>query len=138
MSRIITELPTQHVFVFGSNLGGRHGKGAALTAVKHFGAKYGRAEGRQGRSYAIPTKNYRLESLPLGEIERHVQKFLCHAVLSSEKFVVTEIGCGLAGYKAKQIAPMFFGSGENVLLPRSFADYMRPAAPRLQTWEDYL
>lgn len=114
------------IFVFGSNLAGRHGKGAALYAREHYGAKYGQGIGFQGRSYAIPTKNGRLEILGLAEITNHVKNFLIFAAQNRQYvFKVTEIGCGLAGYSPKQIAPMFrlYGSSgppTNVILPDAF------------------
>lgn len=108
----------QQIFVFGSNLAGRHGKGAALHARQHHGATYGQSEGLQGNSYAIPTKGIALETLPLDWIERAVQRFLA---FSRERpdldFKVTPIGTGLAGYKHEQIAPMFAGAGTNCIMP---------------------
>lgn len=112
------------IFVFGSNLAGRHGKGAALFARRHHGAIYGQGEGLQGQSYAIPTKDGTLRPLPLGVIEQHVRTFLAFAQAHPDlQFQVTPIGCGLAGYKPEQIAPMFRLTTNNVYLP----DVFRPA-----------
>lgn len=109
------------VFVFGSNLGGRHGKGAALTARKKHGAIYGRAEGPQGRSYGIPTKNSVLEPLPLEQIHAAVERFLVFAQKHQNViFEISEIGCGLAGYKPTEIGPMFAEAPDNCILPYSF------------------
>lgn len=109
------------IFVFGSNLAGRHGKGAALFARKYHGAIYGQAEGLQGQAYAIPTKGHDLKPLPLGEIAEHVKTFLRFAEVHADlTFHVTPIGCGLAGYKPHQIAPMFALVSNNVLLPPEF------------------
>lgn len=109
------------IFVFGSNLAGRHGKGAALYARKHRGAKYGVGEGRQGNAYAIPTKDARLCPLPLCEIKRNVATFLIYAAANPTlRFQVTAIGCGLAGYKPSEIAPMFAGAPRNCDLPSEF------------------
>lgn len=109
------------VFVFGSNLAGRHGKGAALHARLNHGAIPGRGEGLQGHSYAIPTKDRSLIPLPLDVIARHVRTFLLFAEAHPEMtFEVTAIGCGHAGYKPPQIAPMFAGAGRNVQLPKEF------------------
>lgn len=109
------------IFVFGSNLAGRHGKGAALYARQHHGAIYGQGEGMQGRSYAIPTKGHRLEVLPLASISGHVRTFLDYARAHPElTFRVAAIGCGLAGYKPAQIAPLFAGCSDNVELPDVF------------------
>lgn len=107
--------------VFGSNLAGRHGAGAALMAAKQFGAAYGIGVGRTGRCYAIPTKDANIRTLPLSIIQGHVSDFLNHALLNPwSTFLVTKIGCGLAGYSAKDIAPMFAGASENVHLPEEF------------------
>ena len=94
----------QAVFVFGSNLAGRHGKGAAKYAVQAYGAIYGQGEGRQGQSYAIPTKDGKLKSLGLAEIEEAVRRFAQHAALHhDEVFMLTPIGCGLAGHRPEDI-----------------------------------
>jgi hypothetical protein len=99
---------TRNIFVFGSNLAGRHGKGAALEAKERHGAMYGQGEGLQGNSYAIPTKDRKLKSLPLDEISKHVRTFLYFATDHPElNFMVTPIGCGLAGHSRYDIAPMF-------------------------------
>lgn len=109
------------IFVFGSNLAGRHGKGAALYARRHHGARYGQGEGLQGQSYAIPTKDERLQTLPLVQIARHVGVFKAFARLNPAlQFQVTPIGCGLAGYKPVQIAPLFADAPENCTLPPEF------------------
>lgn len=102
------------IFVFGSNLAGRHGKGAALFARKHHGAIYGQGIGLQGNSYGIPTKGHRLEILPLSQIAIYVRQFVKFATDHPEhEFRVTRIGCGLAGYKVDQIAPLFNGAPAN-------------------------
>lgn len=96
------------IFVFGSNLAGRHGKGAALFARKHCGAIYGQGEGLQGQSYAIPTKDRQLQTLPCNEIYRAIMRFKSFADDHPElTFNVTPVGCGLAGYRQKQIKPLF-------------------------------
>lgn len=106
------------VFVFGSNLAGRHGKGAALFALHHRQAIYGQGVGRQGQSYAIPTKDARLRTLPLSEIAAHVADFLAYALEHpEERFHVTRVGCGLAGYTDRDIAPLFLRSPLNCELP---------------------
>ena len=108
------------IFVFGSNLAGRHGKGAALFARQQHGAIYGQGTGRQGNSYAIPTKDAQLRTLPLDVIGGFVQTFLNYAADHPElTFRVTAIGTGLAGYRHNQIAPMFSEARwmDNVLLP---------------------
>lgn len=119
---MITELKPGEVFVFGSNLAGRHGAGAALQAVK-WGAKRGKGFGRHGQTYAIPTKDFHLHTLPLDTIETYVKIFIHYAEsLPRETFLLTEIGCGLAGYSPDHIAPMFRGAPPNVTLPARFAE----------------
>ena len=110
---------SEFVFVFGSNLSGRHGAGAALYARQNHGAIYGQGVGRQGNSYAIPTKNADVSAaLPLSEIEKYVKDFKKYAENNPElHFQVTRIGCGLAGFTDEQISPMFKDSPKNCHLP---------------------
>ena len=109
------------VFVFGSNLAGRHGKGAALWAKQHRGAIYGQGEGQQGNSYAIPTKDARIKTLPLADIEQAAARFKAFARANPDlTFQLTPIGCGLAGYTPEQIAPMFQDAPSNVQQPDEF------------------
>lgn len=97
------------IFVFGSNLSGRHGKGAALYARQYCGAIYGQAVGRQGESYAIPTKDTSFNPLPLNTIEGYVRDFFDYANdHSEEEFELTPIGTGLAGYNKDQIWELIF------------------------------
>jgi hypothetical protein len=106
------------IFVFGSNLAGRHGKGAALFARQHHGAIYGKGIGPQGNAYAIPTKDGNLRTLPLTKITDYVIDFINYAERHPElTFEVTRIGCGLAGYKDADIAPMFRLAPSNCVLP---------------------
>jgi len=116
------------IFVFGSNLAGRHGKGAALAARRFHGAINGQGEGLQGHSYAIPTKDAQLRPLPLNIIWFHVSRFINHANYRPDlTFRLTPIGCGLAGYKPEQIAPAFRDAPSNVILPKEFADVLTKA-----------
>ena len=119
----VTKLLDKQVFVFGSNLSGRHGKGAAKTALS-FGAKWGQAKGLQGRTYGIPTKDAAIKRvLNINEIKPFVDEFIEFAkVNESLIFLVTEIGCGLAGYKPKDIAPLFQEALDvkNILMPKRF------------------
>jgi hypothetical protein len=111
------------IFVFGSNTHGRHGKGAALEARQKHGAVYGQGEGRQGDSYAIPTKpgDNLKKSLPIETIRGHVERFLDYAREHPDlTFNLTRIGCGLAGYKDRRIAPLFTGAPDNVIMPTGF------------------
>lgn len=113
------------VFVFGSNLAGRHGKGAALHARLKHGAIYGQGVGRQGNSYAIPTKDRALRTLSLAVIRGHVRQFLMHAAEHShETFEVTAIGTGLAGYRHEDIAPMFKFAPPNCELPERWRELL--------------
>lgn len=109
------------IFVFGSNLAGRHGAGSALEALQNHGAVLGKGVGLHGRSYAIPTKDENLKTMELPTIARYVTEFLHFArEKPTYKFSVVEIGCGLAGYTPEQIAPMFKGYPPNVTLSFRF------------------
>ena len=110
------------IFCFGSNTAGRHGKGAALHALK-YGAKHGIGFGHCGRTFAIPTKSYDLQTLPLDIIEIFVMAFTSYAGDREDlTFIVTPIGCGLAGYQPNDIAHMFKHAGRtsNIILPEEF------------------
>lgn len=119
----IIELKENQIFVFGSNLAGRHGKGAAKKALI-WGAKYGQAKGIQGKTYAIPTKNENIQrTLSIYEIKPFVEEFIEFAKNNpSLTFLVTEIGCGLAGYNVKDIAPLFLQAKniDNIHLSKRF------------------
>lgn len=124
MTNFITQLEPYEIFVFGSNLAGRHEKGAAKTAIK-FGAKYGQGIGLSGQTYAIPTKDENIKTLPISKIEQYINDFIKFATENPDYcFLVTEIGCGLAGYKVEQIAPLFEKiktlNTQNIILPSSF------------------
>ncbi len=106
------------IFVFGSNERGVHGAGAAAFAVEHHGAILGKGCGLHGDSYAIPTKDLYIETLPLNRIAPYVKEFLAFAADNPElEFNVTRIGCGLAGYRDSVIAPLFIGAPSNCFLP---------------------
>lgn len=114
----ISSLNPNEIFVFGSNLAGSHGGGAARVALRKFGAKMGQGVGLQGQSYAIPTMQGGVET-----IKPYVDQFITFAKAHSElKFYVTRIGCGIAGFKDEEIAPLFQAAlGEtNIILPKSF------------------
>lgn len=112
------------IFVFGSNLAGRHGKGAALTAKK-YGAVYGVGVGLTGRAYAIPTKGNRMEILTLPEIRYYVDRFKDFARLRTDlTFRITAIGCGLAGFRPEEIGPFFKDVPPNCMLPEEFKPYV--------------
>jgi len=118
----VTNLGPNEIFVFGSNLAGRHGAGAAKAALR-FGAKWGIGIGLKGKTYALPTKGLLMETLSLGQISAHVSDFGVFAEKHCElTFLVTEVGCGLAGYTPDDIAPMFAACAmlPNVFLPARF------------------
>ena len=104
------------IFVFGSNESGIHGAGAAYYARKNHGAIYGVGFGRQGNSFAIPTKDWSIETLPYEAVEAYVKRFLAYAKQSAEIFHLTKIGCGLAGMSETRISGMFHTAPDNVLL----------------------
>lgn len=105
---------TKSIFVFGSNEAGIHGAGAARTAYKKHGARWGMGYGHYGSSFAIPTKDVNIESLDLARIRGYVQGFLAYAKGHPElTFQVTRIGCGLAGNNDADMAAMFVDAPEN-------------------------
>ena len=115
---IVSELAEGEVFVFGSNLQGWHGGGAARAAYNKLGAVWGQGTGLQGRSYAIPTMQGGVET-----IEPYVDTFIEFAKTHPEmRFLVTRIGCGIAGFKDSEIAPLFEKAVpvENICLPKEF------------------
>ena len=102
------------IFVFGSNLSGIHGAGAARFALNKMGAKYGQGIGLQGQSYALPTKGINISFMPLEEVEVHIDAFKDFAMdHPNVEFQVTQVGCGLAGFTKEQIAPLFKSSPSN-------------------------
>ena len=114
----ITELKPDEVFVFGSNLAGSHGGGAAYVAWRKFGAIMGQGVGLQGQSYAIPTMQGGVET-----IQPYVDGFIAFAKAHPELFFyVTRIGCGIAGFRDEDIAPLFADARNvpNICLPESF------------------
>ncbi len=116
----ITRLEANEVFVFGSNLAGQHGGGAARIAYDRFGAQWGEGVGHFGQTYAIPTMQGGVET-----IKPFVDEFIAYAKQHPElTFLVTRIGCGVAGFKDRDIAPLFVRAQDlpNVVLPKSFVD----------------
>lgn len=119
----------RRIFVFGSNTEGRHGKGAALEAKQKYGAIQGQARGLQGDSYAIVTKDLSkgMRSIPLESIATEVKQFIDFARRNRNiDFIVSPIGCGLAGYSPSEIAPMFRYAPSNVDLPDQFVEILQP------------
>ncbi|MBP3823184.1 MAG: hypothetical protein J6I36_07180 [Bacteroidaceae bacterium] len=118
----ITELKPNEIFVFGSNLAGAHGGGAARLAYNRFGAIWGQGVGLQGQSYGIPTMHGGVEA-----IKPYVDEFIAFAKEHQElKFLVTKIGCGIAGFTIEEIAPLFREAidVENVILPEDFVEVL--------------
>ena len=118
----ITELRENEIFVFGSNLAGSHGGGAALLAYNRFGAIWGQGVGLQGQSYGIPTMHGGVDV-----IKPYVDEFITFAKKHPElKFLVTKIGCGIAGFTIDEIAPLFHDAldVENIILPKDFVKCM--------------
>ena len=116
----IDNLEEDQIFVFGSNLAGNHGAGAAATAMNNFGAIWGNGVGRQGKSYAIPTMHGGVD-----EINPYVDEFIQFAENNRYlTFFVTRIGCGIAGFTDEEMAPLFeeAASLDNVYLPKTFWD----------------
>ena len=119
----ITQLESYEVFVFGSNLAGCHAGGAARVACQRFGAVWGQGVGLQGQSYAIPTMQGGVET-----IAPYVDEFIEFAKSHPDMtFLVTPIGCGIAGFTPGELAPLFGRAVdvENILLPKSFVDVLQ-------------
>ena len=118
----ISALGNDEVFVFGSNLGGFHGGGAARVALDKFGAEWGNGVGIQGQSYAIPTMQGGVET-----IRPYVDDFIKYACRNTDKFLfVTRIGCGIAGFADADIAPLFANAMgiDNICLPETFVEVL--------------
>lgn len=112
------------IFVFGSNLAGIHGAGAAKEALNH-GAKWGEGIGCFGYTYAIPTKDENIVTMPLEYIKPFVKEFLMFAKCNPQlQFFVTGIGCGLAGYTPADMAPMFRGATHNCSFPAEWETFL--------------
>ena len=114
----ITELQPGEIFVFGSNLQGMHGGGAARVAYRNFGAIMGQGVGLQGQSYAIPTMQGGVET-----IRPYVDEFIAFAKEHPElTFLVTRIGCGIAGFTDEEIAPLLAEAQgvDNIVLPKGW------------------
>jgi hypothetical protein len=128
-----SDIPDNGIFVFGSNTEGRHGKGAALVAFRHFGARYGQPQGPQGRSYAITTKNLRAKvhpSIPQVYIEIQIRHMYAYAAYYNDKlfYVAYGIGKNLNAYTPEKMAEMFSCTiiPENIVFEEEFAKLLKP------------
>lgn len=122
---------TREIFVFGSNLAGSHGGGSAAAAHAEHGAEWGAGVGPTGNAYAIPTLDRDLRHLKLHDIQGHVDDFIDYAGKNPGlKFNVVAIGCGIAGFKPEEIAPMFDDAPANCALPEEFTKILK----RRLTW----
>ena len=129
---IIKSLAENTIFVFGSNMAGTHQGGAAKIALQHFGAMKGAGRGWSGQSYAIPTMNEHLQQMPLSQIEHYIEDFKIYTKNHPKNtYFITSIGCGVAGYKVEEIAPMFKGISKNVIFPASFRPFVEKTLPKL-------
>ncbi len=113
------------IFVFGSNESGIHGAGAARTALDHHGARMGVGFGKQGQSFAIPTKNWKIDSLEIESIRHYVRRFIVFARMSpTATFKVTALGTGLAGIPTRVMAEMFKYAPDNCLFDEQWKEYL--------------
>lgn len=121
MNKMITSLEKNQIFVFGSNLGGAHCGGAAKQALKMFGARSGKGEGMQGQSYAFPTLDSQLDRLTVGEliISRN-RLYACCEKLPKYDFLLTKVGCGIAGYSEDHMKSLFTNPPKNLVLPEDW------------------
>ena len=118
----IETLEAGEIFIFGSNLSGRHDAGAAKKALE-FGAVMGKGVGFKGRTYAIPTKDENIRTMPIEDIEPYVKQFIDYASKNQHlTFLVSKIGCGLANHSPEDIAPLFEDAllYPNIVLPEEF------------------
>lgn len=120
----MTDAQVEGIFVFGSNLAGIHAGGAAQAAVDHYGAEWGVGEGRTGESYALPTMDADLHPRPLPDIAASVRRLVDYAKANPGlTFLVTRVGCGIAGFHDHQIAPLFADAPDNCILPGRWRDF---------------
>ena len=132
----ISELKENEIFVFGSNLAGAHGGGAARLAYNRFGAVWGEGVGLHGQTYAIPTMQGGVET-----IKPYVDAFIRFAKEHSRlTFLVTRIGCGIAGFRDEEIAPLFTDAidVENIILPMEFVENISTEGKRNYYLERFL
>lgn len=118
---LITRLEPNEVFVFGSNTSGQHGGGAARQAHLHFGARMGCGEGLTGQCYAFPTLNASLQQLPRRRLEEARDHLYWNCAQHPEKrFLLTKVGCGIAGYAEDRMRALFAEPPANLILPEDW------------------
>lgn len=120
-AEMITSLKPNEIFVFGSNMNGEHLGGAARYAYDHFGAIWGQGEGMQGQSYALPTMGYKMNTYSNSMLSRNIETFFYIAKSMPDKtFLLTKVGCGIAGRIESDIAPLFRKAPKNVIKPENW------------------
>lgn len=131
----ITELKENEIFVFGSNLAGKHSAGAAFQAKKHFGAEIGVGEGLRGQSYAFPTLGRDFEKLSVGHLEtsRRILYNTCEAN-PTMRFLLTKVGCGIAGYEEAEMKALFVEAPANLILPDDWKSEQKWTLLRAHEW----
>lgn len=119
------KMTSSDVFVFGSNLAGRHGAGAARYAYEVLGAKAGVGRGMTGNCYAIPTKDHDVKTMTIPRINPYVVEFINYAMQNPQKrFIITRIGCGLAGYRDSQMAGLFKKAPSNCFFDEAWEPFL--------------
>lgn len=138
------------ILVFGSNLAGIHGKGAALLAAQHYGARGGVGVGQEGRSYALPTKDDRIQTMPLKRISEYAKlavHYMSHRISNAhQRYWFTAVGTGLAGYNHEDIAPMFESFRTSIVgdltgylsFPEEWREFLEPDAYHEQRLQSLL
>jgi len=118
---MITQLKENQIFIFGSNLNGAHGAGAARQAHDDFGAEYGVGEGVTGQSYAFPTLNKNMQKVPTEALEASRDKLFAFAQANPQlEFLLTKVGCGLAGFPEEEMESLFDVVPENIIKPKEW------------------
>jgi len=118
---MITELSENQIFVFGSNLAGIHAGGAAKQAHEQFGAIWGQGEGIQGQSYAFPTLTKSFKKVtPVTLVCNATRLFKCCEDNPDKEFLLTRVGCGIAGFQDEDIRPLFENHPNNLILPEEW------------------
>lgn len=129
--------PRKHIFVFGSNEGGIHGAGAALTARNSYDMPLGKSYGHYGKAFAIPTKDEYFQVLSLQTIRAYVGGFIAYArAHKRQNFLVTAIGTGLSGLSHMDMANMFSDAPDNCYFDEVWRPYLGDLFKYWGTYED--